>query len=126
MQTSIAQSTGEAEYVALSKSIRQVLPLRTMLLDMKRIVAVPQVFSGKIQPILTWEDNTSALSLANNHRLTNRNKFYNVRFHFFWSHVEDGEVVVRKVDTSRQQADYLTKGLAREIFESCRRSNQGW
>ena len=49
-----------------------------------------------------------------------------MRFHFFWSNVENGEVVVKKVKTSRQQADYLTKGLPRSVFKNCRKFNQGW
>ena len=130
LQNSISQSTGESEYYALSESLRQALPLRTMLLEIKEAACIrapySESFTGLVEPILTWEDNSAALALANNHRLTSRNKFYNVKFHFFWSHVDNGTVVVKKIETTKQQADYLTKGLASALFENCRRLNQGW
>ena len=62
----------------------------------------------------------------NNHRLTPRNRWYNVRYHHFWSMVDEGIIVVKKVDTNKQRADYLTKGLSKDMFVSCRRLNQGW
>jgi hypothetical protein len=70
-----------------------------------------------------FEDNNGAYLLATNQRITHRTL---VKWHFFWNAVHNGEVTVLKVDTLRQGADYLTKGLAREAFERIRKINQGW
>ena len=126
LQTNLSQSTGEAEYCALSESLRQALPIRNMLIQLTSIVRVPRPFTGEVGPIHAWEDNSAALSLANNHRLTARNRWYNVKYHFFWQNVDDGTVDVKKVESSKQGADYLTKGLDAETFAACRKISQGW
>jgi hypothetical protein len=74
------------------------------------------------------EDNSAALSLALNQKVTSRTKHWNVKLHFFWSHVNDKDkrITCVKVDTKSQRADYLTKGLTRELFENCHQLNQGW
>jgi len=126
LQQNCSQSTGEAEYCALSESLRQAIPIRNILSELKTIVNVPLAFTDHVGPIRAWEDNSAALSLATNHRLTARNRWYNVKFHFFWSNVDDGTVIIKKVESSKQKADYLTKGLSIEVFQACRELNQGW
>ena len=128
LQTSIALSTGESEYAALSASMRVLLPLRSMLLEFIKFVSIPPAFGNAQTFVRTTvhEDNSSALALATNHQITSRTRHYNVKWHFFWDHIRNGNVRILKVSTIEQCADYLTKGLAREIFERCRELNQGW
>ena len=33
-------------------------------------------------------ENTGALTLARDHKITSRNRHYHCRFHFFWEHIE--------------------------------------
>ena len=73
-----------------------------------------------------FEDNNGALILATNQRLTSRTKYFQVKWHFFWSHVKDGKVTVKRIDSASQLADYLTKGLPRPTFEHIRKLAQGW
>ena len=75
-----------------------------------------------------FEDNSSALSLAVNQKITSRTKHWCVKSHFFWSHVNDPTKNLHcvKVDTKSQRADYLTKGLTKDLFQHCRELNQGW
>ena len=50
-------------------------------------------------------------------------------WHHFWSMIGkhiDNKVEAHKVTTQDQRADYLTKGLPREVFERNRKDNQGW
>ena len=79
-------------------------------------------------PTRIYEDNAAALNLAVNQKVTSRTKHWSVKFHFFWHHVNDSELNITclKVDTKNQRADYLTKGLTRDLFEHCRCQNQGW
>ena len=128
LQTSVALSTGEAEYSALSSSMRILIPLRHMLLELIKHVRIPPPF-GTVQSLVrttVHEDNTSALTLATNHQITNRTCHYNVKWHFFWDEIRSGRIQIVKVPTQEQCADYLTKGLVREVFERCRAFNQGW
>jgi len=73
-----------------------------------------------------FEDNNAALSLATNQQITSRTRHYLIQWHFFWQAVRDGLVVIEKVDTKLQRADYATKGLPRIQYENIRKLNQGW
>jgi hypothetical protein len=128
LQSTIALSTAEAEYYALSQLMRSLLPICRILEELIQHVAIPKSFSipsSKIHATV-YEDNTSALTLANEQRITSRTRHYHTRWHFFWEHVKSGEVEIVHVATIDQEADYLTKGLPREPFERIRRKVQGW
>ena len=133
LQTSIALSTAESEYYALSQATRTVLPIRSLLIEILNNIDVPESLRLTDSTLSTTfhEDNSSALSLANNQRTTNRTKHYSLKWHFFWSHVKspsnpNGTLTYVKVGTLKQRADYATKGLVRDLHENCRRLNQGW
>ena len=128
LQTSIALSTAESEYVALSQSLRVLLPMQELLLEIIKHVNVPTAFRSIESTVraTVFEDNNSALRLATTHRVTNRTRYYAVNWHWFWDHARSGKFKIVAVGTSDQDADYLTKGLVRELFESNRKSNQGW
>ena len=134
LQTTISLSTSEAEYYALSQAMRAVLPMREFLkeiidkLDLSSNYSEIESSIFKNFETTVHEDNSSALNLAVNQKVTSRTKHYLVKYHFFWDHVNDlkNNIKVVKVPTNEQRADYLTKGLTRDVFESCRRQNQGW
>ena len=124
----IALSTAEAEYVALSQSLRVLLPMQELLTEIIEHVDVPSEFNSVDSTIRApvFEDNNSALLLATTHRVTNRTRYYAVKWHWFWEAHRLGKFKVEPVDTNEQDADYFTKGLVQEPFESNRKSNQGW
>ena len=125
LQTEVTLSTLEAEYSALSAAMRTLLPLRSMLIEIVAGLSLPYTFVSTIK-CQVFEDNNGALLLATNQRITNRTKYFQVKWHFFWAHVRDGTVHIVKVDTKEQWADILTKGLNREGFERVRQLIQGW
>ena len=128
LQHGICLSTSESEYSALSQNMRVLLPIRDILLEFVQIVKIPSNLHSVNNTINTTvhEDNSSALLLATNQRITSRTRYYNVKWHFFWDHVKKGNIKVVKVASADQCADYLTKGLVIVIFERCRKLNQGW
>jgi hypothetical protein len=133
LQTTVALSTSESEYYALSQAMRTLLPLRSLLLETLGAVDILDDLKKKAESVVTtlYEDNASALTLARSHRITSRTRHYAVKWHFFWSHVKNsdnpsGVVTLEKIDTTKQQADYATKGMTKDSFENCRRLNQGW
>jgi hypothetical protein len=73
-----------------------------------------------------FEDNNGALLLANNHRLTNRTRYFHVDWHFFWDHQSQGWFVIVKVDTKLQRANIFTKGEPADAFEDQRWYILGW
>ena len=137
LQSTIALSTSEAEYGALSQAMRAVIPIRETLLEMIKVVEMVDTNGTypfgmkdrlvKFQTVI-HEDNSAALSLAVKQKVTSRTKHWCVKFHFFWSYVnnEKNNTKCVRVGTKEQKADYLTKGLTKDTFEQCRRMNQGW
>lgn len=129
--TEICLSTLEAEYVALVNSLRSVIPIRNLIIDLLKFLKLPQA-SNPVLRCTVFEDNQGAFLLANNQRITARTKYFCVKWHFFWSYVyhpdrnPDGWLIVEKCPTEEQNADYLTKGLSREVFEKNRQRVQGW
>ena len=105
--------------------MRTLLPLRSLLKEVLAVLKLPAEFDSTIN-CRVFEDNNGALLLATKQRITNRTKYFLVKWHFFWSHVRDGSIDIRKIDTQSQRADYLTKGLNRESFERVRKLVQGW
>jgi hypothetical protein len=125
LQHEIALSTMESEYCALSAAMKTLIPIRGMIVELIAFLNVPRSISSSLH-CTVFEDNNGTLILATNQRLTSRTKYFHVKWHFFWSHVKSGEILVLKIDTHHQRADYLTKGLTREVFERIRELVQGW
>ena len=125
LQTEISLSTLESEYSALSYTMRTVLSIRNILLETIQALDLPATLMSTMTSRV-FEDNAGALLLGTQHRITNRTKYFLVKWHHFWNAVKEGVVTIHKVDTKEQRADYLTKGLVRELFEHIRYLNQGW
>ena len=125
LQTEISLSTLEAEYSALSQAMRSMIPLRSQLLEITFVLGLPHDVRSSIQ-CTVFEDNNGAFLLATNQRITARTKYYCVKWHHFWDHVKRGNFRILKCLTHLQRANYLTKGLARNVLEKIRGLSQGW
>ena len=127
----ICLSTLHAEYVGLSCAVRCLIPIRTLVVELLSFLQLPNASPVKVH-CSVFEDNQSAYLLATNQRITSRTKYFNVKYHFFWSYVHHddknpgGWIVIYKCPTNLMNADYLTKGLVRTIFEPNRKRVQGW
>ena len=78
-----------------------------------------------------FEDNSACHQLATQQTITSRTRYFNTKYHHFWSHVgpnsEGGtDLEIVKIETSLQRADTMTKGLVREVFERIRKLIMGW
>ena len=126
LQQSIALSTMMAEYYALSTAMREVLPLRDLVKTVANGMGISEECLTEFKTTV-WEDNVGALTLANldpGHQ-TPRSKFYDVKVHWFRSHLGD-DIKVEKIDTKLQLADLFTKPLPRDVFERLRKLMIGW
>lgn len=125
LQKEISLSTQMAEYQGLSHSLRILLPIRRLLIEVATALELPSQIQATIHAEV-FEDNAACLSLATDQRITSRTKYFLVKWHFFWSHVRSGDIKISKIDTKLQDADYQTKGLPRQPFETNRHRVQGW
>ena len=127
----ICLSTTHAEYVGLSSALRTIIPIRSMIVEMLDFLNLPSGVKPEVH-CSVFEDNQSAYLLATNQKLSVRTKYFCVKHHFFWSHVfhkernPDGYLVIFPCDTKLQNADYLTKGLVRTLYDPNRKRLQGW
>ncbi len=123
----ICLSTSEAEYSALSQCLRDLIPIRRTVIEVARVLNVSEELKKSIITTI-HEDNDACRLLATNQHLTSRTKYFHVKHHFFWGWIKENEdtVSIVRVDTKQQRADYLTKGLPREVFEAIRLLAQGW
>jgi hypothetical protein len=102
-QRCVALSTAEAEYVALSEAGRDVLWLRHLL---------HELCSPCLHPTPLFEDNNSAIKWTQDSHSWARSRHIDTSFHAIRQWCDDKFIAVKKVDTSGQLADLLTKALA--------------
>ena len=104
---SMATGTCEAEYMALSLAVKELIWLYMVLRSM----------GVKIdKPCVVYEDNTAATKIANNVTAIKRTKHIDVRHHFLREHVDLGNITIVQVSTKDQLADFMTKVLGKEAF----------
>lgn len=126
LQTEVALSTTEAEYIALSQSMRDLIPMRRLLREAGKGLGLdlskPAVLHSTV-----FEDNNGALSLALSPKMTPRTKHIAVKYHHFRESVGPGKGIdIVKIDTNLQKADIFTKGLAADKHQSIRKLLMGW
>jgi Reverse transcriptase (RNA-dependent DNA polymerase) len=125
LQTEIALSTTESEYIALSSSLREVIPLMRLINELKE-AGFDLPSSTPIVHCKVFEDNTGALAMAQSPKLRPRTKHINLKYHHFRDAVEKGDISIHKIDTNDQMADILTKALPLELFRKFRKMIMGW
>jgi hypothetical protein len=126
LQTEIALSTTEAEYIALSQSMRDLLPMRRLLEEAGKALNLdfsdPAILHSTV-----FEDNNGAISLALSPKMTPRTKHIAIKYHHFREHVGEAKgIIVVKIDTNLQKADIFTKGLSPEKHQCIRKLLMGW
>jgi hypothetical protein len=125
LQTEIALSTCEAEYIALSTAMRTLLPLRELFQSLAGSLNIKRDEVTKVCAI--WEDNNAALKLANAQfpNMTPQTKHIVIKYHWFKENIKEGEIEVRAIDTKVQKADIFTKGIATREFQEKTRHDYG-
>ena len=74
-----------------------------------------------------FEDNNRALSIAQSPRMSPRTKHIATKYHHFRNNIgEEKGIVLEKIDTTKEKADILTKGLPSDTHVSIRKLMMGW
>lgn len=105
-QNVVAQSTTEAEYLALALGVKEALWLKSFL--KKLDISVSSVKIGV--------DNQSANKLTQVQQLHNRTKHIDIKVHFVRDECEKGNITIFYVQSSDQLADLFTKALSKTVF----------
>ena len=106
-QTSVALSTIEAEYVALSNASKDACWIKQLLKDLGR----PQ------DEITIKTDSQGAIALTKNPEQHPKTKHIDIRYHFVRDLIEKGVIKLEYCPTADMVADILTKGLPQDTHE---------
>ena len=100
-QTTVALSTMEAEYLALSSATQELRWLRVLLDEL-----------GFPQDIVEMQqDNTSCISLTKGNSAHSRSKHIDIRHHSLRDEIEQGHMSMTWCSTKKMIADIMTKPL---------------
>ncbi|PKU60478.1 Retrovirus-related Pol polyprotein from transposon TNT 1-94 [Dendrobium catenatum] len=110
-QVTVAKSSTEAEYRALSSATSDIIWLRRLLDDF----SLPQS-----KPTSIYCDNTSAIALAHNPVFHARTKHIEIDYHFISQHIQQKAISISHINTQDQIADILTKPLSPLRFSQLR------
>ena len=102
-QKTVALSSTEAEYVALTNAIKEGVWLKQLLTELDKKPDIMTVFC----------DNKSTICLSNNPEFHSRTKHIDIRFHYVRETIELQSIIIKHIRTENNLADIFTKGLAR-------------
>jgi hypothetical protein len=101
-QTTVAKSTMESEYMAMSDAVTEVM----IYVELRKELGLPVDL-----PVKLYCDNQAAIRVATDDGETKRSKHINVRYHNIREKVASGLIAVDFVATGDQEADMLTKDV---------------
>ena len=105
-QSTVALSSTEAEIVAATESIREILWIGNILKSFGIPHGKPKLFC----------DNHPAISMANSYGYNSRSKHMNVKYKFLSESVANNSIEITYIPTEQNIADMLTKPLPRTKF----------
>jgi hypothetical protein len=109
IQSTVAMSTIEAEYMAVAEAIKEALWLTGLVKEL----GIQQV------GVSLYCDSQSAIYLAKNQVYHARTKHIDVRFHKVRELVATGELLLKKIHDSENAVDMLTKPITADKFKHC-------
>jgi hypothetical protein len=103
LQSIVATSTTEAEFIAAANGVQEALWARELMADI----------TGTIRPIDYYGDNEATLSLIKNYTagVSGRSKHIDVKYKFLRDRYMRGDINVHYVPTTEQLADCFTKAM---------------
>jgi hypothetical protein len=109
IQSTVAISTTEAEYMAMVEAAKEAL----WLIGLVKELGIHQV------GVSLYYDSQSFIYLAMNQEYHARTKHIDVRFHKIRELVNTGELLLENIHTSENAADMLTKPITVDKFKHC-------
>jgi hypothetical protein len=108
-QTTVAVSTTEAEYMAISDAAREALARSQLYGEFLNRLPAPLILS----------DNQGALDISENPTNYQRAKHIDIRYHFVRHVLHSDQIALDYVPTTQNPADILTKALQPVIHQRC-------
>jgi hypothetical protein len=110
-QSIVAQSTTEAEFIAMAEATKEALSIQHILQEVYPVLA-------STIPLLC--DNQSAIALAKDNKYHQRTKHIALCYLFIRGSINDNEISLSYIPSTDNIADIMTKALLRPQFEYLR------
>jgi hypothetical protein len=107
-QKGVTLSSSEAEYVAISEAVKEILFIYFLLKGIGVDVKLP---------IVVRCDDVEAIFMAENSSSGTRTRHIDTRYHFVREHVEGGLIKIVFVKSGTNDADMFTKNVGKEAYE---------
>ena len=105
-QTTVALSTVEAEYVAMSRCAQQMVWMHSWLNEVQIDFQLPGLIKG---------DNRGAIALTKNTKDHGKVKHIDIRHHYIRDLLKSGAISIKQVASADNLADLFTKPLPRDL-----------
>jgi len=109
-QTSIALSTTEGEYMAMTQASKEIIWLQELFQELGALAHIDQISR-------LYGDNQGALALACNPEYHARTKHIDIQYHFVRELVMGKKIYLEYCPTTDMIADIMTKALPRTTHE---------
>lgn len=124
LQTVFALSPAEAEYIALSTALREVIPMMALLKELReRGLPINDIPTIRCK---VFEDNSGAREQAQVAKYRPRTRHINTAWHHFRSYVAAGLIKILPIRTDWQLGDAFTKQVSKDDFVRFRKLIFGW
>lgn len=101
-QVTVALSSAEAELIAMTEVVKEVLWFTQLIGELKYTVKYP---------VVIYVDNQSAIKIAENGVQHDRTKHIDIRYHFVKDYIKQKKIKIQWLESSEQRADIFTKAL---------------
>jgi hypothetical protein len=110
-QATVALSTAEAEYMAISAAVQEIKWLVQLLTEMQIKVKLP---------VTLYCDNQAAISISENDVHHHRTKHIDIRHHYVRDEIRNKFIQIKWIQSNQQLADIMTKSLNKIQFQKLR------
>lgn len=112
-QPTVALSTCEAEYMALTETTQEAIYLKQILSDLN---------VGSVEPIQLYGDNQGAIAIVKNPVKHNRTKHIDIKYHFIRERYYSNIFTLNYIVSENNIADVMTKPLSKCKLQKFRKS----
>ena len=129
LQTEIALSTSESEYISISQAPREVIPVQRLAKEINCVV--PLYTPTKRFSLIVHEDHLSSIAMAESLKFTPRTRNIAIKYPRFRSKVKttynpSGDILMKYISTKKQLTDIFTKAVKDATFFTLRNLLCGW
>jgi hypothetical protein len=107
-QKGVTLSSTEAEYVAMSETVKEFKFIYYLFCDIGIEVKLP---------IFVKTDNVGAMFMAQNSSSGVRTRHVDTRYHFVQENLDDGIIEIEFIKSIENQSDIFTKNVTQDINE---------